>query len=583
MNRQKNEKPSPKEMRGSLSLRILFIAIVFLIIPLLFLSSILYFEDSRIKKKDNLFTLSILSKSEKGRIEEIIQNGTNVLDLMNFFLSSHFTEMDMNKIFSNISYKEGIGAIFHLNSLLVCDAASDPKFIGKNFSNKEKFDKDQKNFPYLYLFTNGFGIALTTEYFMKTVDYQLGEKTKVNVFLLSANQEIIISSDPRFLHQKFEGVKDNKESHLRVEDETYLGILTAIPAIDGFIFICIPEAFNFVDIPYFLYKMIGLLSLILIIGGGITYWLTRRLAKPLNHLCLVMNGVKRGDLSSHYRMDRMGFEINMVGGIFNEMIASIVAHMKEIKAEKIEKEILKQEFKIGQEVQKSILPKELPDFPGLTIGARFISAKEVGGDFYDFLMQESVPNNRLMISIADTAGKGIYACLYSLSVRSMLRSYAECYDDLSEIIKKTNNLFCHDTGDSGVFVTAFVGFFDHETKEFHFSNCGHHPSVLRRKNGTIEKLTTKGIALGVVPFHQVMTSKVQLESGDMLLLFTDGIVEAHNEKMKMFGEEKLISHFEAKSGLQPQQIVDEIIEEVALFADGAPQYDDLTILILKVD
>lgn len=581
MNRQKNEKPSPNGMRGSLSLRILFIAIVFLIIPLLFLSSLLYFEDSRIKKKDNLFTLSILSKSEKARIEEIIQNGTNVLDMMNFFLSSHPNEMDMNKILSNISYKDGVGAIFHLNSLLVCDFASDSKLIGKNFSNRELIDRDQKNFPYLYLLNNGFGVALTTEYFLKTVDYQLGEKAKVNVFLLSANREIIISSDPRFLHQKFE--KLNKKSHIRLIDETYLGVLTSLPVIDGYLFICIPEAVNFVDIPYFLYKIVGLLLLILVIGGGFTFWLTRRLAKPLHQLCLVMNKVKKGDLSSHYQMDRMGFEINVVGAIFNEMIGSIVTHMKAIKTEKIEKEILMQEFKIGQEVQKSILPKELPDFPGLTIGARFISAKEVGGDFYDFLMQESVHHNRLMISIADTAGKGIYACLYSLSVRSMLRSYAECYDDLSEIIKKANNLFCHDTGDSGVFVTAFVSFFDHVTREFHFSNCGHHPAVLKRKNGTIEKLTTKGMALGVVPFHHVETNKVQLHSGDMLLLFTDGIVEAHNEKMKMFGEEKLISHFEAKSDLPPQQIVDEIIEEVALFADGAPQYDDLTILVLKVD
>ena len=210
------------------------------------------------------------------------------------------------------------------------------------------------------------------------------------------------------------------------------------------------------------------------------------------------------------------------------------------------------------------------------MAARFIAAKEVGGDFYDFLS-----NGQLMLSIADTSGKGISACFYSLSVRSMLRSYGEIHEDLETIVRETNNLFCLDTGDTGVFVTAFIAFFDPKTKRFHYSNCGHFPALLQRANGTIEKLTTPGMALGVVPFDEVATSSVQLETGDTLLLYTDGVVEAHNDAMEMFGEDRLLTSFQNKKGLPPQEIVDTMIEEVALFAEGSPQHDDLTIITLK--
>ena len=150
------------------------------------------------------------------------------------------------------------------------------------------------------------------------------------------------------------------------------------------------------------------------------------------------------------------------------------------------------------------------------------------------------------------------------------------------IVRETNNLFCLDTGDTGVFVTAFIAFFDPKTKLFHYSNCGHFPALLQRADGSIEMLSTKGMALGVLPFEAVATDKVQLKSGDTLMLYTDVVVEAHNDGMEMFGEERLLTSFRDKKDLPPKQIVDDMIEEVALFAEGSPQHDDLTIVILKI-
>lgn len=290
-----------------------------------------------------------------------------------------------------------------------------------------------------------------------------------------------------------------------------------------------------------------------------------------------MVNVGKGDLSQRFKQDSMGFEINTLGSIFNATVGSLKRYMQKAEQERVEKEIYEKELMMGEEVQSAILPKEVPDFPGLEIGARYISAKEVGGDFYDFLLGE-----RLMISIADTSGKGISACLYSLAMRSILRSYGEIYQELDKILTKANDLFCLDTGDTGVFVTAFVACFDPKTKRLQYSNCGHYPVFLKRKTGVLEKLSTPGMAFGVEPFEKVETEYTDLESGDLLFFFTDGVVEAHNIHMEMFGEERVIAFINQSGELSPKQMVDALVEEVNSFAGEAPQHDDLTVLVLRV-
>ncbi|MCB1082345.1 MAG: PP2C family protein-serine/threonine phosphatase, partial [Chlamydiia bacterium] len=298
---------------------------------------------------------------------------------------------------------------------------------------------------------------------------------------------------------------------------------------------------------------------------------------PLQSLIGVMDQVGSGDLSRRFEKESMGFEINALGEIFNETVDALNQNMEAVQKERIEKETYEKELKIGEEVQHSIIPERLPAFPGLKMAARFIAAKEVGGDFYDL-----IPKERLMISIADSAGKGVSACLYSLSLRSMLRSFSELHSDLPTILKKTNNLFCQDTGNTGEFVTAFVAFFDPKTKVLEYSNCGHFPALRIKKNGEWDHLTTHGMALGVTLFEEVATANITLESGDLVVFFTDGIVEAHNEAMELFGEERLLHHLQEQKGKSPQEIVDAMIETVAFFAEGSPQFDDLTLIVVKV-
>lgn len=321
-----------------------------------------------------------------------------------------------------------------------------------------------------------------------------------------------------------------------------------------------------------------LLFLIFILGGALTLLITRRMAKPLADLSETMDTVAGGDLEARYTKDPMGFEINVLGSHFNHMVDSLLRHRATAEKERIAREVLSNELKIGQEIQKSLFPKSVPDFPGLEIAAGFIPAKEVAGDFYDLFKVGS----KLMIVIADASGKGISACLYSLAVRSILRAEAASSDNLSEIIRRTNNLFCLDTDDSGTFVTAWIGLFDSSTYMLEYSSCGHPFAILKHKNGSIKELATAGTALGVVPFDKVETSLAQLSTHDQLLLYTDGIIDTHDPHKHLFGKKRLLELVSSGKDASAQKMIDRLFAEIESFSSGARQHDDLTLLAFKI-
>ena len=349
-------------------------------------------------------------------------------------------------------------------------------------------------------------------------------------------------------------------------------------------FVC----FIFLIIPLILYSFIiynndyelklkDVFLFILILGGAGTFWMTRRMARPLKALTQVMARVREGDLTARFQKDCMGFEINVLGNQFNQMLDAFVHHMESAKKERAAKELFESELKIGYQIQKSLLPPQVPYFEGLDIAAGFLSAKEVAGDFYDLYELDG----KLLIAIADAAGKGVSACLYSLCVRSLLRSFATASLDLAEIVKRTNALFCLDTKDSGVFVTAWVGLYDPLTAMLEYTSCGHCPPLLKKRDQTVVELKTAGTALGVIPFNYVETASVPFHQGDALLLYTDGIREAHNARGKLFGKTRLLELFKENTVQRAQALIDTLLSEVAHFATGVPQHDDLTLLMIR--
>lgn len=331
-----------------------------------------------------------------------------------------------------------------------------------------------------------------------------------------------------------------------------------------------------------LYKSLSelsiLLAFILFFGGIISYILTLRFAKPLSQLKSVMGKVGQGDLTVSFQHDPMGFEINYLGDQFNQMVVSLTSYIEEVKKEKAFKEAYQKELQIAKEIQQSILPEGLIQFHDIKTALYFQPAKEVAGDFYDWIIKE----DNLFITIADGVGKGVSGCLYAFDLRSTLRTCETIFDDLSEIAIKTNEIFCEDTKETGSFVTAFLGQYHAPTKELSYINCGHNYPIIKRAAGNIERLETSGIAFGVELFDSVDVRKITLEPNDFIIFYTDGITDAQDTAHKLFSEKRLIAIIETCPYETPDELLALINQEIALFTKDADQYDDMTLLILKI-
>ena len=594
MDDHKKQKRSFRGLNGSLVQRILLIIFFLFAVPLLILSSFLYRNEVKLKKQEIQLIFNSKIDDYQWVIEQTINEKIKVLGTIDILFS---LESSDKNILNKLGKKEGFSSLFHLSrqsGAYLCDHASKPQLVGEDFS----FIIDAAihgvrciaKLPNLEFYLVDFNeqkkeawvANISSEIFLSPFDRTQDQNGSGELMLFDGSGTVFFSTFPKEekLHQKVQ--QFGQIVDITLQGKNYLALTESVKRTNFFLMLSLPKTLQIVDIPSFLKGILRLLALMVLVGAGLTLLFTFRLVRPLRQLFNVMQKVGQGKVYYRFKKDFLGFEINRLGQMFNDMIVSLVRHMEEVKTERVEKEKFEQELLIGQSVQNAIVPKKLPVFQALDIGARFISAKEVGGDFYDFLEKQGGDEKELMISIADTSGKGVSACLYSLNMRSILRSFGKMKSKLQVIIQETNNLFCKDTGDSGVFVTSWIALYNEKTKKLSFSNCGHHPALLQKKDGQIHRLTTPGIALGVVHFQEVVVENVTLEAGDTLLLFTDGVVEAHNSKMVMFGEKKLHQLLDSQKHLGAQAIVDHLIEDLAIFTEGAPQYDDLTVVVIKV-
>lgn len=327
----------------------------------------------------------------------------------------------------------------------------------------------------------------------------------------------------------------------------------------------------------YLYRFVTLVVFIGAIGGTIVILLSRRITKPLQRLCHTLDRVSEGAIHVRYEPDRMGFEINELGKQFNMTLDALFDHQKSAHHERIQREKLAQEFRIGKEIQMNLLPQHLPEWEALDIAPGFKSAKEVSGDFYDLFPFEE---DKLLIVIADTAGKGISACLYALGLRSLLRGFVTVKGNLSEALLDANHLFWLDARQSGMFITAWVGIYDRKSHELTYANLGHPPAILKRKNHLLE-LATQGIALGAIDADLIETKTMVLHPEDLLFLYTDGILEAESPSGGRFGLKNLQETLQSNA-CPSDVLIENLWEEIEKFTTTAPQHDDMACLSIRI-
>ncbi|MGK7370570.1 MAG: SpoIIE family protein phosphatase [Candidatus Halalkalibacterium sp. M3_1C_030] len=263
---------------------------------------------------------------------------------------------------------------------------------------------------------------------------------------------------------------------------------------------------------------------------------------------------------------------------------SLPSYVPEYVEELAQEERIKQELQIAREVQNSFLPTKTPDMEGLDIAALCQPAYETGGDYYDFIQLD---DHRVALTIGDVSGKGIQAAFYMTFTKGILHSLCRETDSPAELLKKANRLFC-DNARKGTFISLVYGIVDLQKKTFTFSRAGHNPILhLQAKDGKLNELQPNGLGLGLTKNasfdDNIKEVKLDLAEGDLLVLYTDGIVEALNETHQFYGGNRLLKQLKNQKNKTSREILDVLSKDVSSFIGTAKQHDDMTIMVVKMN
>lgn len=248
-----------------------------------------------------------------------------------------------------------------------------------------------------------------------------------------------------------------------------------------------------------------------------------------------------------------------------------------------QEERIKQELHIAREVQESFLPVKTPEFEHLELAAICKPAYETGGDYYDVIRLD---DHRIAVTIGDVSGKGIQAAFYMTFIKGILHSLCREIESPAELLKKTNRIFCENAA-RGVFISLVYGIIDLEKQEFHFARAGHNPILrVNGQTGSVSELQPRGLGIGLAIGHpfdsNIEETKLELDKEDLLILYTDGIVEALNENHTFYGSHRfnnlLVRHSEASAA----NILEAISEDINSYIGNAKQHDDMTMIVIKL-
>ncbi len=247
-----------------------------------------------------------------------------------------------------------------------------------------------------------------------------------------------------------------------------------------------------------------------------------------------------------------------------------------------EREKFQRENEIAREVQERLFPQELPPVPGIDYCGKCRPALGVGGDYYDFL---PLGEGKLGVAIGDVSGKGISAALMMASLQASLRGQAMLEpDDLASLMKRVNHLVYGASGASR-YATFFYAQYESGTRRLTYVNAGHNPPFLvrmRHEGLGVERLDQGGPVIGLMPGCSYEQASVALYPGDVILAYTDGVSEAMDPTDREWGEQRLLDTAKSCLSLPAEQVIDRIMNAADAFAAGARQYDDMTLVVIKV-
>lgn len=311
--------------------------------------------------------------------------------------------------------------------------------------------------------------------------------------------------------------------------------------------------------------------------------ISRKITQPLRILADHASQIAQGNLEIELPSKTTRDEVGALTLSFEGMRLALKDYILNLQETTAAKERYESELKIARNIQMSFLPKRFPPFPDqmeFDIFAAIEPAREVGGDLYDFFL---VDQEHLFFSIGDVSGKGVPAALFMAVAKILMKGHAGKDMDPSEILAGANTELCIDN-DSMMFVTVFCGILNFKTGELKYSNAGHNPPIMIRKEDQKHKPDwlplPSGIFLAVMENAQYKTEKVTLGAGDSLLLYTDGVTEAMNESGQPYSDARLLQFVADQGAAMPEPLIHEVMRSVKEHTGDAPQSDDITMLAL---
>ncbi len=324
-------------------------------------------------------------------------------------------------------------------------------------------------------------------------------------------------------------------------------------------------------------SFVMIMTAMFLIVGAISFFLSRMITDPI--LALMRGAKAIGRVEMEHTVEvKTGDELEVLADSFNTMARNLKLHMEDLRCTTAEKERLQKELEIARGIQLRLLPQHPPYIEGMDLAANNIPAQEIGGDFYDYI---PISRGSWGLVIADVSGKGMPAAIFMGLSRTIVRASATDNPSPAAAIKQANELICRDST-SGMFVTLFYAILNAKERKLRYVNAGHNPPLLIRNGGEVESLRTRGIALGVTHYIDLQEAERILRPGDTIVFYTDGVTEAINVEEEAFGERRLIEIVRENSNLPARGIIGKVEEAVVAFAGKEPQFDDITLLVLKV-
>jgi phosphoserine phosphatase RsbU/P len=246
--------------------------------------------------------------------------------------------------------------------------------------------------------------------------------------------------------------------------------------------------------------------------------------------------------------------------------------------------VMKRDLQIAREIQGWLLPNEPPAIPGVEIAFQTRPANTVAGDYYDVFTRAGgmADEKRVLIAVADVAGKSIPAALLMATFQASLRTLSVTPSSLPELMASINQYACTNSQGGLRFTTAFVSELDPSTGTLTYINAGHNAPMLCRKSGALERLQAGGLPIGIKSDAEYDSGSVVLSSGDWLVIFTDGVVEAMNPRSEEYGETRLLATIATSTTASAPEMMRRIMAELDGFVGNTPQHDDVTCMLLKM-